>query len=116
MTCSLVSPRSRSGFNCTVNWPRFSAENPELTPTVDPTVSTAGSDRIASTTRSCRADMAENETDGSATVLPWSSPVSWIGKKPFGISRYRKTVPIAQPSVSSSISRRHRNAESNVRA
>ena len=33
-----------------------------------------------------RSDIAANETDGEATEIPWISPVSWTGKKPFGIT------------------------------
>ncbi len=116
MMASESRPRSASGLSWTVNWPRFNEAKPLVTPTVEPTVSTAGSASSTSTTRSCRADMAAKETLGSARVLPWISPVSSIGRKPFGAARHSITVPTAAPSVTTSISPRQRSAQPSVRA
>ncbi len=99
-----------------MSWPRLSEANPLLTPTVEPTASTAGSASSTSTTRFCRASMAEKETEGSASVLPSSCPVSWVGRKPLGTSRYSRMVPTKQPSVTSSIVLRQRRAMARVRA
>ena len=83
-TSSLLIPRSLSGFSDTVSWPRLMLDQPEVMPMVLPTLSTAGSASSTSTTRRCRSAMAAKLTSGLPTVLPDSSPVSWIGRKPLG--------------------------------
>ena len=41
---------------------------------------------MAAANACCRSAIAANETEGEATEIPWISPVSCTGKKPFGMT------------------------------
>ena len=77
-------PRSDSGFRLTVRLPRLIELQPFDTPTVEPTLATAGSASTTSTTARWRSSIAWNETSGDASVEPIRMPVSCNGRKPFG--------------------------------
>jgi hypothetical protein len=76
--------RSDNGFRLTVRLPRLIALQPFDTPTVDPTLATAGSRRITSTAARWRSSIAWNDTSGDARVEPIRMPVSCSGRNPFG--------------------------------
>jgi len=54
------------------------------TPIKEETLSTAGSCRIAWARARWRSAIAAKETDCGASEIPWMTPVSCSGKKPFG--------------------------------
>ena len=82
----------------------FSAGLVPSTPTKEVRLSTAGSFRIILATCRWRSAMLAKETDCGAWRVPWIMPLSWIGKKPFGIKTHRiidsARVLRATPSVS----------------
>ena len=55
-------------------------------------LATSGSLRIASANACCRRAIALKDMSWAAVVMPWIAPVSWSGKKPFGISIYCRQV------------------------
>ena len=52
---------------------------------VDEMAATAGSAATTSAARCWRRAISANETSWPASVMPSITPVSWVGKKPFGI-------------------------------
>ena len=48
--------------------------------------------------------MASNDTEGEASEIPWMRPVSWTGKKPFGITTYKNTVRTSVAAATTSVS------------
>ena len=56
------------------------------TPTNDVRLSTAGSFRMTSASARWRSLMASKEMLCGASVTTWIRPLSWIGKKPLGIT------------------------------
>ena len=54
------------------------------TPMNDERLATAGSCRITRASACWRSAIAGNEIDCGASEMPWMTPVSWTGKKPFG--------------------------------
>ena len=115
MTSSLLRPRWASGLSWIVSWPRLRPLQPAVTPMVLPTLCTAGSASSTSTTRRSRSAMAANEMSGLAFVLASSRPVSWVGRKPLGTSRYSATVAASTARVIATISRRRRSAQARLR-
>jgi hypothetical protein len=62
------------------------------TPMNDDRLATAGSLRITWARACCRVAIAGNEIAGGASEMPWITPVSWTGKKPFGTMMESSTV------------------------
>ena len=64
---------------------------PELTelpvPMKEATASTAGSARMISVTRCCKASVASKDESSEALVQPASNPVSSCANQPFGVVR-----------------------------
>ena len=114
ITSSDDMPRSDSGFRLSVRLPRLIELQPFDTPTVEPTLATAGSASITSTTARCRSSIAWNETSGEASVEPIRMPVSCSGRKPFGSTVYSRTVSTMVASVTSSMNTRCSSAQPSV--
>ncbi len=56
------------------------------TPMNDVRLATAGSSSTTLASACCRSAIAANEIVCGASEIPWIAPVSWIGKKPFGMT------------------------------
>ena len=112
----MIRWRSDGGFRLTVRLPRLIELQPFDTPTVEPTLATAGSASTTSTTARWRSSIAWNDTSGEASVEPISSPVSCKGRKPFGSTVYSRTVSTMVASVTSSMNTRCSSAQPSVTA
>ncbi len=83
---SLAEPsRWLSGFRLISTRPLLSVVLVPSMPMNDDRLSTAGSFRITPVSDRCSRDISANDTVCAASETPWITPVSWIGKKPFGI-------------------------------
>ena len=47
--------------------------------------------------------MAGKDIVCGASEMPWMTPVSWTGKKPFGTYTYSKTVSTSVPTATKSV-------------
>jgi len=83
-------------------------------PTEELTLTTARSVRMALAISSWRARMAAKEMSGAASVSPMMIPVSWVGKKPFGMTMKRTTFPAVTATTSPSTSLRCRSDHASV--
>ena len=86
-----VSLRSSRGLSVISIRPLLSAEFTPSTPMNEERLATSGSLRIASASACCRRAISLKEMSWAAVVMPWIAPVSWSGKKPFGISTILET-------------------------
>ena len=75
------------GFNAINSRPELSVMFCPSTPMNVETLSTAGSSRIACASSRLLSLIATKDTDCGPSEMPWMSPVSCSGKKPFGITR-----------------------------
>ena len=74
------------------------------TPMNELTLTTSGSFRIAAaSSRWCWA-IASYDVVCAATEMPWITPVSCTGKKPFGTTIYSQTVTASVTSAMNSVS------------
>ena len=71
---------------------RLMRKRPELSVTFEPStpmnedrLSTSGSARITFASACWWSAIWSNEIASAAWVTPWMTPVSWMGKNPFGI-------------------------------
>ena len=78
--------RSSRGFRLIRKRPVLSVVLVPSTPMNDDRLTTSGSFRMAAASACWRSAIAAKETDGEASEIPWISPVSCTGKKPFGIT------------------------------
>ena len=67
------------------NRPLFSVVFVPSAPMKDDKLSTAGSCRMTLASSCCFCAMAFDPMAGGACEIPWITPVSWIGKNPFGM-------------------------------
>ena len=81
----------------------FSVAFTPSTPMNELRLSTAGSFRISRASACWRSDIAANEIDCSASEIPWITPVSWTGKKPFGTAMYSATVSASVSTATASV-------------
>ncbi len=86
MTSVALPLRCASGFRLMRKRPLFSVGLLPSTPMNDDRLSTAGSCRITFASACWRSAIAAKEIVGEASEMPWIAPVSWTGKKPFGIA------------------------------
>ena len=98
----LPSPEP-NGFRLISIRPLFSVALVPSTPMNDDRLSTAGSCSTIFAISCWRSAIAENEIDCCASVMPWMAPVSWTGKKPFGIRMYSSTVSASVATATSSV-------------
>ena len=73
------------------------------TPMNEERLSIAGSFRITRASACWRSAMAENETVCGASDTPRITPVSWTGKKPLGITMYKRTVAASVATATASV-------------
>ena len=79
--------RTDSGLRLISIRPLFSVAFVPSTPMKDDRLSTAGSCRITFASACWRSAMAANDAVCGASEMPWMTPVSCTGKKPFGTTR-----------------------------
>ena len=58
---------------------------------------------MTSASACCRSAIAANETDCAASETPRMTPVSCTGKKPFGITTYRRIVATSVAIATTSV-------------
>ena len=86
------------------------------TPMNEERLATAGSARITRTSACCRSLIARKETSCVASAMPRITPVSWIGKNPFGMIRKSSTVATRVPTATISVSRWRASTQTSVRS
>ena len=103
MTASTLRLRTSSGFRTIRMRPLFWVVLLLSTPMKDATLSTAGFLSTTSASACCFWAIAEKEMLCAASDTAWISPVSWVGKKPLGMSMYRKTVSTSVAKATTSV-------------
>ena len=93
MTCDAVDLRCSRGFNAMKARPVFAVlAKPPVLPVIEPMASTSGSCRTISFCSCIRRIIWSGEALCAASENPVMTPMSWIGKKPFGLSTIMTTV------------------------
>ncbi len=89
MTSLADASRRAIGFRLMSTRPLFIVVLVPSTPMNDDRLSTAGSRRMMCASCSCSRAISGNDTACADSEIPWITPVSWIGKNPFGMTTYR---------------------------
>ncbi len=76
----------------------------------------AGSAMTILFSRCCRRVISSKETSCAASLMPMNSPVSCVGKKPFGITMKSPTLVATVAMKTISVTKRNRRATSSVRS
>ena len=97
--------RVARGFRLISIRPLLSVALAPSTPMNDVRLATAGSSSTTLASACCRSAIAANEIVCGASEMPWIAPVSWIGKKPFGITMYSTTVSTSVRIATTSVAR-----------
>ena len=103
ITSDALSLRWSSGFRLIDMRPLLVVVFVPSAPINDERLSTAGSSRITFASSCCFTAMAFELIVAGACDMPWMTPVSCTGKKPFGIMTYRKIVSSSVVAATNSI-------------
>ena len=107
--------RSSRGLSTMVKPPVLAGFGLSVLPVCEPIAWTSGSRRMIAPSSCCSRIISWGETSCEASETPEMSPVSWIGKKPLGLSMYITTVSAMVAKNTASVSRWWRSATSSVR-